>query len=119
MEEDYSQRLIVAAGIGLAVSMIFALDGFHALGEQPCGQPGAGPGCYPWGTEGPVAGKWSYASKTNYLLTAFSWSVVSLAVLACAIWAALRKRIVSQRAFILGVGILVVPYLYPLAFAFV
>ncbi|GEM_PF-1877044 len=114
MEEDHGQGLIVAAAIGIAISMVIAVDGFHALGEQACSIPGAGPNCYPWGAEGPVAGKWSYESKTNYLLTAFSPSAVAFVVLAWAVWSKLQKRIVGQRAFLLGVTIMVLAYLWPL-----
>jgi hypothetical protein len=35
--------------------------------------------CYPWGGEGPVAGRWSYASKDNYLRSGIALLLVLLA----------------------------------------
>jgi hypothetical protein len=54
------------------------------------------PDCYPWGAEGPAAGSWSYASKTNYLLRGFA----QLALLASAglflVWRAGRDAPLSR-----------------------
>ena len=54
----------------LMLAAPFALDLVSAVGAEPC--PSAGRDCYPRGAEGPAAGRWSYASKTNYLLRGFS-----------------------------------------------
>jgi hypothetical protein len=63
-----------------------------ALAASPCP---AGPGCYPWGAEGPAAGSWSYESKSNYLVR----GLAQLALVAGAglflIWRAGRDKALS------------------------
>lgn len=60
----------VAGSIFLLVLLWFlSRDLVSALSAEPC------PGdldCYPWGPDGPGAERWSYASKTNYLVRGFS-----------------------------------------------
>jgi hypothetical protein len=61
----------VQVGGGLLLCAVVALlsaELLNALGAQPCP---AGPGCYPWGAEGPAAGVWSYQSKSHYLIRGF------------------------------------------------
>jgi hypothetical protein len=41
------------------------------MGADAC-SAGARPNCYPWGSEGPVAGRWRYESKINYLIIGFA-----------------------------------------------
>ena len=50
-----------------------------------------GPNCYPWGAEGPEAGRWPYASKQNYLL--FTGLRTGLA----ALWGLLTFLFVMER----------------------
>jgi hypothetical protein len=53
----------------IALLTLFSLDLISAVMAQPC--PGSAD-CYPWGAEGPAAGRWSYDSKTNYLVRGFA-----------------------------------------------
>jgi hypothetical protein len=53
----------------IALVALFLLDLISAISAQPC--PGSAV-CYPWGAEGPAAGRWSYDSKTNYLIRGFA-----------------------------------------------
>jgi hypothetical protein len=53
----------------IALLVLFSHDLISAVSAQPC--PGSD-GCYPWGAEGPAAGRWSYDSKTNYLVRGFA-----------------------------------------------
>ena len=55
----------IGALVLLAFATLIAVDLWNAAQAQPCPN---GPNCYPWGGEGPVAGTWSYASKTHYLV---------------------------------------------------
>jgi len=59
-----SPRLVGILLLGV-VAAILSIDLLQAAAAQP--RP-SGPDCYPWGAEGPVADRWSYASKTNYLM---------------------------------------------------
>ncbi|HTU11711.1 MAG TPA: hypothetical protein VMG08_12535 [Allosphingosinicella sp.] len=77
---------IVGALLLLAIAGLLSLDLIQALGGQACA-PGAGPDCYPWGAEGPAAGRWSYASKTNYLLRGGAQLVL---LIAAGTWLILR-----------------------------
>ncbi|HYI49311.1 MAG TPA: hypothetical protein VEX35_12690 [Allosphingosinicella sp.] len=76
-----------------AVLGLLSAELLNALAASPC--PG-GPNCYPWGAEGPVAGIWSYESKSNYLIRGFA----QLALIAGAglflIWRAGRDRALSR-----------------------
>jgi hypothetical protein len=56
---------IVGGLLLLLIVALFSMELLHAAGSDACP---AGPNCYPWGAEGPTAGVWSYASKTNYLI---------------------------------------------------
>ncbi|MDA7948159.1 MAG: hypothetical protein MPJ78_11870 [Hyphomicrobiaceae bacterium] len=56
---------IVIQGLLALFLVLWLHDLTAAFGAQAC--PG-GPTCYPWGTEGPVAGVWHYKTKGNYLL---------------------------------------------------
>src|SRR4051812_39967763 len=59
--------------------------------------------CYPWGTEGPVAGLWAYASKKNYLILSVFDSMVSCAALVSALVLPQGNRIV---ALLIGVALI-------------
>lgn len=59
--------LLLCAGLAFLL-----LDILSAAAAVPCSSIAAGPDCYPWGTEGPAPGRWSYESKSNYLLRAFA-----------------------------------------------
>ena len=78
--------LCVAAGF-------LAVDLFAALNAQPCP---AGSGCYPWGAEGPFAGRWSYASKANYIVSdAVQLGLVAFAAVTL-VWKTVAGRGVSS-----------------------
>ena len=59
--------LWIFAAVFSLIAFVTLIDFMTAIGAQACGTPGAGPNCYPWGAEGPVAGDWHYASKENYI----------------------------------------------------
>jgi hypothetical protein len=60
----------ILAGFLLACLLSLLLfDLFSAFKSQTCP---SGPFCFPWGAEGPVAGSWSYESKTNYIVRGFA-----------------------------------------------
>jgi hypothetical protein len=80
--------LLLCAVVGLLSAELL-----KALAAQPCP---AGPGCYPWGADGPAAGLWSYESKANYLIR----GVAQLALIAGAglflVWRAGRDKGLSR-----------------------
>ena len=55
----------------LLLLTLTSADLFSAVGADAC-SAGVRPNCYPWGSEGPVAGGWSYESKGNYLIRGFA-----------------------------------------------
>lgn len=50
--------------------LVLCLDLYDAVGAQACSIR-AYNGCYPWGSEGPVAGDWFYKTKERYLFQEF------------------------------------------------
>lgn len=61
--------------------LIVALDDFLvAIEATTCGEPGAGRGCYPWGS---ASVSWFYRSKALYLLAC----VFQVIFLACSVFA--------------------------------
>ena len=60
-------RLVQLVGIVLllGVTVPLAVELWNASQSRPCPEL---PTCYPWGAEGPAAGRWRYAAKSNYLL---------------------------------------------------
>lgn len=95
-------------GIGTAIILI---DLLHAAGAQPCGRT-VSADCYPWGAEGPAAERWSYASKSNYILRGLAMlALFGVAVLA-QIWSSSERRnlprICSVSALILALALLLV-----------
>jgi hypothetical protein len=80
---------IIGFAILIAVATILSTDLLKAVAAQPCP---AGPDCYPWGAEGPVAGVWSYASKTNYLLRGLAQLGLLIGAAAYLIWRAGRDQ---------------------------
>ena len=54
---------------------LFAYDFSQAFNASACGISSAGANCYPWGAEA-MAGRWDYASKEAYLLSALLQIVV-------------------------------------------
>ena len=61
---------LVAFLLLLVLTAWLSLDLINAVAAQPC--PDGGSACYPWGAEGPAAGRWSYAGKENYLIRGFA-----------------------------------------------
>ena len=82
------QAVVVVEGVLIGLFVLFLtmnlLDLFYAWHAQSC-LVDRSSGCYPWGTEGPEAGRWAYASKRNYLV----WSVFDLMVSCAALVSAL------------------------------
>ena len=71
--------------VQIVLALFFALcasDFLQARRARSCSEPasmGLAATCYPWGGEGPVAGRWSYASKDNYLRSGIALLLVLLA----------------------------------------
>jgi hypothetical protein len=74
----------------------------QALGARAC-SAAVYDGCYPWGAEGPAAGSWSYASKTNYLIRGLGQLGLVIAAGFWLVWLAGRDRALSwlERALLL------------------
>jgi hypothetical protein len=78
--------------IAALLSLVGVLAGFDlvlALGAEPCSAAQAGADCYPWGSEGPAAGSWRYASKASYFASGVILLVLPLLAL---ILSSLRLR---------------------------
>ena len=94
--------VVVIEGLLIGLLVIFlamtVLDLPYAWHAQPCSIERSS-GCYPWGAEGPSAGLWIYASKTNYLV----WSVFDTVVSGAALVGALLLP-QGRRIFVLLVG---------------
>jgi hypothetical protein len=80
--------LVLCAVIGL-----LSVELLKALAASPCP---AGPGCYPWGAEGPAAGSWSYDSKSHYLIRGFAQLALVAGAGLFLIWRAGRDRAFSR-----------------------
>ena len=75
-------RLLGAAATAALFALLPAVEALSALFAQSCADYTGEAGCYPWGTEGPAAGSWRYASKSNYLLSGFLPLLVELSMIA-------------------------------------
>jgi hypothetical protein len=84
---------IVGGLLLLLIVALFSMELLHAAGSDACP---AGPNCYPWGAEGPTAGVWSYASKTNYLIRGAAQLVLVLGTGLFLIWRAGRDAPFSR-----------------------
>jgi hypothetical protein len=88
--------VVVIEGLLIALLVLFltmtVLDLPYAWHAEPC-SVGRSSGCYPWGTEGPGAGNWVYASKRNYLVAAVFDTVVACAALVGALLLPQGRRI--------------------------
>ena len=63
---------------------LLAWNFLQARSALPCSDPArtkAAADCYPWGSEGPVAGDWNYASKDNYLRSGLALLLVLMAAI--------------------------------------
>jgi|GEM_PF-5713802 len=87
--------VILATIFGLA-SIIIVLDAFIAMDANSCRMPGAGPDCYPWGAEGPVAGKWSYLSKENYILSRIGFVALTTGAIGALIVGRKAKSVIAR-----------------------
>src|SRR6478672_5058536 len=69
--EVVRQAVVVVEGLLMGLFVLFLtmslLDLPYAWHAQSC-SVGPSSSCYPWGTEGPTAGLWAYASQKNYLV---------------------------------------------------
>lgn len=103
-----ADAVLFCAALALsALGLMFAIDLFFAANAASCSSAGAGPGCYPWGTEGPAAGSWRYASKTHYVLSGIASLVVPLAVVGFLGWMKYRdKPLVSWQRVLLATGLI-------------
>ena len=90
-------RLKPAQVVGLLllcmVITLLSADLLAALAARPCP---AGPDCFPWGAEGPAAGSWSYASKSNYLMRGFAQLGLLASAGAFLIWKAGSDHVLSR-----------------------
>ena len=100
------QAVVVVEGVLIGLFVLFLtmtlLDLSYAWHAQSC-LVDRSAGCYPWGTEGPEAGRWAYASKRNYLVLSVFESVVSCAALVSALILPQGKRIF---ALLVGVALI-------------
>ena len=85
------------------LGLVTAIDLLSAAGSQSCASAFSGPRCYPWGAEGPAAGSWRYASKTNYLVGGIALTIVSLATLVFLVWTRRAEKSLTrlQRTLVL------------------
>lgn len=87
-------RLVGILILGV-VAALLSIDLLQAATAQAC--PSA-PDCYPWGSEGPVAGSWSYASKRNYLVRGFAQLALIIVAGGLLLWkAGEAERVTSGR----------------------
>ncbi len=104
--EALRQAVVVVEGLLIGLFLLFLtmnlLDLTHAWHAQSCSVDRSS-SCYPWGTEGPVAGLWAYASKTNYLVLSVFDSMVSCAAFVSALVLPQGKRIF---ALLVGVALI-------------
>jgi hypothetical protein len=97
----------------IAVLLAFIVhEYFDALPELPCGTPGAGRGCYPWGGEGPAAGGWNYGNKEIYLRSVIGAGIVCAAAILAPFFARGRwTGIIAMAGIVVVGGKLVLPWL--------
>lgn len=93
--------MILQALLGVLLALA-VLDYLNALGATACHAPNRTPNCYPWGTEGPVAGTWYYADKNVYLRSLLAWMLVLAAAFAAPFFARGRR---SGIALLAGIAI--------------
>ena len=100
------QAVVVVEGVLIGLFVLFLtmnlLDLPYAWHAQSC-LVDRSAGCYPWGTEGSMAGRWAYASKRNYLALSIFDSIVSCAALVSALILPQGKRIF---ALLVGVSLI-------------
>lgn len=91
-------KLNAAQVVGILLLLAFvgllSIEMVSALGAQAC-SVAVYDGCYPWGAEGPAADRWSYASKTNYLIKGFGQVLLLAAAGSYLVWHAGRDRDLS------------------------
>jgi len=104
--EVVRQAVVVVEGLLMGLFVLFLtmslLDLPYAWHAQSC-SVGPSSSCYPWGTEGPTAGLWAYASQKNYLVMSVFDSMVSCAALVSALLLPQGKRIF---ALLIGVALI-------------
>jgi hypothetical protein len=80
------------------VFLMLVIDLPGAWNAEPC-WPHASQDCYPWGSEGPVAGGgWSYASKRNYLASGIFVALLTSVTLLVTFLVSRAKRVVVLMA---------------------
>ncbi|RDL51433.1 hypothetical protein BLJAPNOD_02567 [Ensifer sp. M14] len=70
---------LMAQVVIAALTVLLISDVLDAMQGSPCSLPGSQSDCYPWGSEGPVAGRWRYDSKAAYIGTGLASIVILIA----------------------------------------
>lgn len=83
--------------------VLFTVDVLDAMRSYACSEPGSGGDCFPWGSEGPVAGLWRYESKAAHIGT----GVASIVMLALAGLAPFKVRHAGVGLCLMAAGLLV------------
>src|SRR4051812_36408855 len=100
------QGVVVVEGLLIGLFVLFLtislLDLPYAWHAQSCSVDRSS-SCYPWGTEGPGAGLWAYASKRNYLVCRLLLEKKKCAALVSALVLPQGKRIF---ALLVGVALI-------------
>lgn len=90
-------RLLQVATIAAALlAFLFTADLLSASGAQSCADS-VSASCYPWGSEGPGAERWAYASKGNYLILGVIHLVLAIGVVAAAGPVLLKRKLSAGR----------------------
>ncbi|MGE6784628.1 hypothetical protein ACQKGL_19125 [Ensifer adhaerens] len=103
---EMAVQLIIAALV-----VLLAIDVLDAYRGHACSEPGSRSDCYPWGSEGPVAGLWRYESKAAYIGS----GLASMAVLTLSGLAPPKVRRARTGLSLMAVGFLVGSYLVSFA----
>ncbi|MBY6127651.1 hypothetical protein KUW15_02865 [Qipengyuania aquimaris] len=103
---------LLGAGLLVVLIALLSTDLLSAMAAQACP---SGPDCYPWGAEGPAAGKWSYASKSNYILRGLAQLAALVVPLALLTWRATKKEALSKAERLVSFFMVVAAILLTLA----
>ncbi|MEI2296946.1 hypothetical protein [Ensifer sp. MJa1] len=98
---------LVAQLVIVALVVLLAIDVLDAYRGYACSEPGSRSDCYPWGSEGPVAGLWRYESKAAYIGS----GLASMAVLTLSGLAPLKVRRAWVGLSFMAVGFLAGVYI--------
>jgi hypothetical protein len=104
-------RLFAIAATAAILTLLPALEALSAVFAQSCANSIVVDGCYPWGTEGPAAGSWRYASKSNYLLSGFLPLLVELSIIAILLGRARKDAMLARWQMVLLAVAIGAPFL--------